>query len=39
MLVEYGAAVELTDDKGWTPLVYADYMKKRECVVALLQVG
>ncbi len=25
------------DNQGWTPLVYADFMQNRECVVALLQ--
>ena len=37
VLVEYGASVDLRDDQGWTPLVYADFMRNRECVVALLQ--
>jgi len=37
VLVEYGACVDIRDDQGWTPLVYADYMRNRACVVALLQ--
>ena len=37
VLVEYGAAVDLRDDQGWTPLVYADFVRNRDCVVALLQ--
>ena len=37
VLVEYGAAVDVRDEQGWTPLVYADFMRNRDCVVALLQ--
>eukprot|EP00288_Rhodomonas_lens_P011950 CAMPEP_0177746564 /NCGR_PEP_ID=MMETSP0484_2-20121128/30930_1 /TAXON_ID=354590 /ORGANISM="Rhodomonas lens, Strain RHODO" /LENGTH=597 /DNA_ID=CAMNT_0019261309 /DNA_START=30 /DNA_END=1820 /DNA_ORIENTATION=+ len=36
-LIEGKARVEVRDKQDWTPLLYADFVQSRECVVALLQ--
>ena len=37
VLIEHGANVDQRDSQGWSPLLYADFMKNRSCVVAMLQ--
>jgi len=36
-LIGHGANVDQRDSQGWSPLLYADFMKNRSCVVAMLQ--